>query len=210
MLHLIYFERNIMAHIAQINTKIESIENAEKITKVVLSELSREILEYICLDTADGKASEDSQVANRLVAVLTPVNKKVAIEFFTKILPFHVTRDEEGAFVSFGKKDKKAWEKKVDYIKEFLADPHQNIWTWADRNIEIVAKPMDFAKLNQAMGQLVKKAEKANLGHSNIVRALLANGITTDDILATLKAMADEEPKEQEQSANDEQVEQAA
>ena len=199
-----------MAHIANINTKIDSIESAEKITKVVLSELSREILEYICIDTADGKASEDSQVANRLIGVLTPINKKIAIEFFRKILPFHVTRDEEGTFVSFGKKDKKAWEKKVDYIKEFLADPHQNIWTWADRNIELVAKPMDFAKLNQAMGQLIKKADKANLGHNNIVRALLANGVTTDDILATLKAMADEQPKEQEQPANEEKGEQAA
>jgi len=188
-----------MAHIAKINASIETIQNAEKVTKAVLSEVSRLILEYICIDTDDGKASEDSQVANRLIDVLTPVNRKVAIEFFVKLLPFHVIRSEEGEFIGFGKKDKKQWEPKVEKIVEFLADPHQNIWTWADRNIELVAKPMDFAKLNQAMGQLIKKAEKAKLGHENVVRALLANGISIEDLMLVIKQAAEDAPNEEQQ-----------
>jgi len=188
-----------MAHITQINESIETLQNAEKVTKAVLSELSRSILEYICVDTDDGKASEDSQVANRLIDVLTPVNKKVAVEFFVKMLPFHVLRTEEGEFQAFAKKDKKQWESKVDKIVEFLSDPHQNIWTWAERNIELVSKPMDFAKLNQAMGQLIKKATKAKLGHDHIVQAMLANGISMEDMMVVIKAAIVEQPKPEEQ-----------
>lgn len=185
-----------MNKLVSISLKIEQVAGAERITKQILAELSREVLDYVVLD------SQDSQVVNRLLSALTPINKKAATLFFQAFLAFNFNADD-GAF---GKKDKKDWDKKLEKVNEFLADPLNTLWTWADRNIELAPVPMDFAKLNAAMGSLIKKADKAKLGHNNVVRALLANGITTDDILEVLKAMADEQPKEQ--AANDEQKQQ--
>lgn len=189
-----------MAQLIRINELIDQIGNAERITKAALLELSRTVLEYIVVnDGTEGnnKGSEDSQVANRLLDVLTPVNRKVAQAFFRHFLAFHWNEEES----KFSGKDKKQWQRKLELVQEFLAEPHNNIWTWADRNIDIAPKPMDFAKLNQAMGQLIKKADKANLGHGNIVRAMLANGVTGEEILAVIQAMADEMPQEAEKKA---------
>ena len=194
-----------MAQLNKINELIASLGDAEKITKAALSVLSRDVVEYIMVnDGVEGnnKGSEDSQVANRLLDVLTPVNKKVAIAFFSHFIAFMHVTDGGGEFSAFGKKDKKQWESKLDKAKEFLADPHANIWSWADRNIDIAPKPMDFAKLNAAMGQLIKKADKAALGHDNIIRAMLANGISLDELLAVIHAEGDKAPV----PANDEEV----
>lgn len=188
-----------MAAIQKINELIEALGNAEKVTKESLITLSRDVLEYIMVDQGNGKASEDSQVANRLLDVLTPVNKKVCIAFLSHFLAFHTSKNEEGEFVSFGKKDKQHWDKKLDLVISFLAEPHNNVWTWADRNIEIAPKPMDFAKLNQAMGQLIKKAEKAHLGHENVIRAMLANGISLDELLVVIKAAGEQDKPAEEQ-----------
>lgn len=189
-----------MANLARINELIESIGNAERITKAALSELSRSVLEYIVVnDGVEGnnKGSEDSQVANRLIDALTPVNRKVAIAFFTKYLAFHAELDEDGQHVAFRGKDKKQWNRKTDMVREFLTDPHNNIWTYAQREIDIVPKPMDFAKLNQAVGQLIKKANKAKLGNQSVVQAMLSNGITVEDLLAVINAQADAPVAEQ-------------
>ncbi len=183
-----------MANLNNINNLIDEIGKAERITKDALRILSRELLEYIVVnDGVEGnnKGSEDSQVANRLIDVLTPVNRKVAIAFLRHFLAFHIKEDEDGKFIAFTGKDKKQWQRKLELVQQFLAEPHNNIWTWADRNVDIVPKPMDFAKLNAAMGQLIKKADKAKLGHGNIIRAMLANGITNDEILLVIKEMAD-------------------
>lgn len=191
-----------MAQLNKINELIEQIGAAECITKATLSTLSRDVIEYIMVnDGVEGnnQGSADSQVANRLLDVLTPVNKKVAIAFFSHFLAFHHVTEEDGSFTAFGKKNKKDWEGKLDKAKEFLADPHSNLWSWAERNIEVVPKPMDFAKLNAAMGQLIKKADKAALGHDNIIRAMLANGIGLDELLAVIHAEGNKAPEQQEE-----------
>lgn len=186
-----------------INEQIEQLGNSERVTKALLALLSREILEYVIInDGVEGnnKGSEDSQVVNRLLNVLTPINLKVAIAFFQHHLAFNFDKDA----MVFGKKDKGQWNRKYELVEKFLADKDNTIWTWADRNIDVAPKPMDFAKLNQAMGQLIKKAEKANLGHDNVVRAMLSNGITPQELLDVIQAAANEpEHKEevQEQQA---------
>lgn len=180
-----------MANINQINELIDAVGNSERITKQALTELSRTILEYVVVnDGVEGnnKGSEDSQVVNRLLAALTPVNKKVGMSFFRHFLAFHF--DEEG--MKFGSKNKKQWDKKEELVKEFLGEPHNNIWTWADRNIEIIPKPMDDKKLNAAIGQIVKKATKAGLGHGNIIKALIVNGVDAGEIITILNAMGEE------------------
>lgn len=182
-----------MAQRKLIDELISKLGESERVTKDAMRSLSRDVLEYVMVDGGNGKASEDSQVINQLLAVLTPVNKKVAMAFFQHFAAFNFNADDG----TFGKKDKQQWARKVEKVEEFLKNADNDIWVWADRNIEVAPKPMDFAKLNQAMGQLIKKADKANLGHGNIVRAMLANGISPDELLEVIQAMADEQPGEQ-------------
>lgn len=176
-----------MIEINNLESRIDIVIGNEKITKSMLVDISRDAVQLLMLEAEH----PDSRIVNKLIDGLTPVNKKVAIAYFRHFLAFHILTDEEGSFLSFGGKDKKQWDKKKEAAEEMLADPHQNIWTWADRNIEVAPKPMDFAKLNQAMGQLIKKANKAKLGSQSVVQAMLSNGITVEDLLAVINAQAD-------------------
>lgn len=182
------------ATVETIGLKINELGNAERITKALLSELSREVLEVVMLDEGKdtGKGTEDSRTINELINVLTPVNKSHAKLFFKRFMPFAHVTDEEGVFQSFGKKDKKQWESKLDDVKEFLADPHQNIWTWIDRNVEPPeVKAYNVAKVTKEIEKALKKANKAD-----VIRAIMAGGLELGDILEVLNA---DIPKEQEQ-----------
>lgn len=179
-----------MATIELVNGKIETLAANERITKALLSELSREVLEAVCIDEGKdtGKGTEDSRTINELINVLTPVNRKAAILFFKHMVPFVVATNEQGEFHAFGKKDKKNWDDKIEAVREFLADPHQNIWTWAERNIEVEQKPFDVKKVTKVIESALKKANKGD-----VIRAIMAGGLELADILEVIA------PKEEEQ-----------
>lgn len=177
-----------------ISAKVNELGNAERITKGLLSELSREVLTVVLLDNGDdvkegeqAKGTEDSRILNELLAVLTPVNKKACTMFLQHFAPFHQAVNGQGEFESFGKKDKKQWEKKIELVKEFLDDPHNNLWTWADRNIEMAPKPYDVVKVTKEIEKALKKANKAD-----VIRAIMAGGLEIADILEVM------EPKEEQ------------
>ena len=182
----------------QIAAAIAELGQAERITKDKLAILSRAILTYILVDDGSDvhKPAEDSQVINQLLEVLTPLNKKVAVAFFSAFAGFFF--DDE--LSTFGKKDKKRYDGKRDKAIEFLKVEDNTIWTWAERNIVVQPTPMDFAKLNQVIGNIIKKAEKANLGHDQVLKACLANGVSINDMMNLLAEMAkQEQPAEQQQ-----------
>ncbi len=172
-----------MATIEIINGKITLLAENERITKGLLSELSREVLELVLIDEGKdtGKGTEDSRTINELINVLTPVNKRAAIVFFKHFAPFISATNEQGEWTGFGKKDKKNWDDKVKQVKEFLADPHNNLWTWADRNIEVEAKPYNVAKVTKEIEKALKKANKAD-----VIRAIMAGGLELADILEVM------------------------
>lgn len=172
------------ATLASVGEKIVTLGANERITKGLLSELSREVLEVVCLDdgTNTGKGTEDSRTINELLGVLTPVNKSHAKLFFKEFIPFVKVTDEQGVFVSFGKKDKRHWEDKCANIREFLADPHNNIWSWIDRNIaEPERKAYDVKKVTKEIEKALKKANKAD-----VIRAIMAGGLEIADILEVM------------------------
>lgn len=178
------------ATVESIGLKINELGNAERITKALLSELSREVLTVVLLDNGDdvkegeqAKGTEDSRTVNELLAVLTPVNKSHAKLFFKHFMPFAHVTDEEGVFQSFGKKDKKQWDAKIEKVKEFIEDPHQNIWTWIDRNVEPPeVKAYNVAKVTKEIEKALKKANKAD-----VIRAIMAGGLELADILEVLR-----------------------
>jgi hypothetical protein len=176
-------------NINQINEKIDQLAGAEKVTKAILSDLSRVILEYI-LET------EDVQPANRVIEVLTPVNKKASILYFKHFLPFIKITNEEGEFQKFGGKDKKRFDAKAEEIKEFLADPHNNIWTWAARHVEVEAKPYDPAKVAKEIEKAIKK-----VGQEATIKAIIAGGIDVQMLMMMLEAQANVEEAEEQEAA---------
>lgn len=182
------------ATLATIGVKIANLADSERITKALLSELSREVLTVVLLDDGnepkDGEALKgtgDSRTINELIEALTPVNKKVAIEFFTAMVPFIVMSDENGEFLKFGGKDKKKWDDKVAAVSEWLSDPMNNIWSWAARHIDIVKKPYNVSDVTKA----IEKALKKKASKADILQAVFSGGLTMEDILAII------EPKEQ-------------
>lgn len=169
-----------MADINIINQNIERIAEAERITKPVLSDLSRQLLEFVVIDD-----KQDIQPVNRLMEVLTPINRKVAVLFFRHFMAF--AWDEGNA--KFVGKEKKKWDKKKELVIAFLADPHQNIWTWAERNVEVEKKPYNVVKV----GKEVEKAIKAGVSQADIVRSAFAGGLTIEAVMEVIKAMAEEQ-----------------
>ena len=57
--------------------RLEAIMAAEKITRVELGAMSRELLMYV-------PDTNDIDIVNRLLGVLTPMNRRTAILFFFK------------------------------------------------------------------------------------------------------------------------------
>jgi len=82
-----------MTDIKKINDKIDALVKSERITKQMLGELSRDLLNYVLVDE-----NHDIQPVNRTLRALTPMNRKVATLFFRAFMPFKYTEAKE----SFG------------------------------------------------------------------------------------------------------------
>lgn len=187
---------NIKGHIYGL---IAEIAAAEKITKAKLGLLSRDLLMYV-------PETHDIEAVNRLISVLTPVNKRVAIAFFTAMLPWEVEKDNDGVFQRFGKKTKseKKEQRTTKKIAEFLADVDNNIWTWAENNIEVEVKQKDFAGLiTKTLAKALAGDEKSNtppLDPALAMQAVLASGIDIETILNVI-TQVELETEEQQQAA---------
>lgn len=149
---------------------------AEKITKETLKDLSRTVL-------VAHHATEDVGYINRLVDVLTPVNKKVAILFFQAFSGFKFSAEKQ-LFVS---KDKKGYDDAHKSAIAFLEDPLNNIWTWAAREVEIEAKEFDEARMKKQVASLLKKVNDNGLSQVHMLQAMLENGLTLDSVIALMK-----------------------
>ena len=160
---------------------VKKLAASEKVTKELLRSLSREVLEA-------HHVTGDIAYINGIIAVLSPMNKKVTILFF-KEFSGHLCNEEE----VFGKKDKKRYDEAHKKSSDGLEDPHFNVFSWADRHVEIEKKPFTLGKLQQQMGSLVKKAEENKISHADIIRAMFANGIEIGEFMKVVEHMAEEQ-----------------
>lgn len=180
---------NVKGHIFGL---IAEIAESEKVTKVKLAQLSRELMVYVM-------ESHDISAANRLIDVLTPVNKRAAIVFLSHFLPWTPELDDDKNFVRFGKmmKGQKAVDKRRKLILDFIAEKDNTIWTWAKDNVQVEAKPTDFFK---SVSKSVERALKGNentppLPREEVIKALFAAGMTIDDLL---EAVTNPQPSEED------------
>ena len=162
--------------------RVASLAASEKVSKELLRSLSRDVLEA-------HHATGDVTSINELLNACSPVNRKVCVLFF-KEFSGHLYSEEAK---SFGKKDKKKYDEAKASSLANLEDPLFNMFSWADRNIEVERKPFTLGKLQQQMCSIVKKAEENKISHADIIRSLFANGIEVAEFMKVVQHMADEQ-----------------
>lgn len=159
--------------IASFNKSLKALKASEKTTKEQLSVLSRDVLEA-SIETGD------VAYVNNLLFVLSPMNKKTAIMFFHTFSGFAF----DGALATG--KSKKQWDKAVANAREFLEDPHNNIWTWAERHIEVQKKEFSLDQVTKAFEGFTKKAMNNGLTQKDVLKAIIKSGVDLDTIVALM------------------------
>lgn len=179
---------------------IAELAQAERITKRVFGELSRDLLEYMV-------ENEDVRPINALLGVgedgrfiLTAANWRIACMYFNNFVPFTSNyqdvnklgissgrRNADNPLV-FAKKSKKKWDKYLKDIAAWLADEDNNIWLWQADNVSM-DKTKDFA------GDITKTISKALEGDDSneplslaqVLDAVLdADGVTIEALFDAL------------------------
>jgi hypothetical protein len=169
---------NVALYLVEFNAALKAIDKAEKVTKETLKDLSRSIL------TAT-HATGDIAYVNRLVAVLTPVNKKVVILYCKEFTGFMFDA-ESGLFT---KKSKKTYDATLAKAEEFLSDPHNNVWSWAERNIDVEVKPLDLSKITAFIKGALKKADEQGIVQSEVLKAVFAAGVDVDALIVAMESI---------------------
>lgn len=163
---------------ATLNNRVNAIIKSEKVTKAELGAFSREYLPYVY-------ANNDIGMVNRLIAGLTPVNKKIAALYFTHFLAWEWTEETK----TFGAKlsGKKLDAKQKD-VETFLAEPANNIWTWAEENTKTEKRvPNYFKDLTRLLERGLKAEGDEKLTPEMIVTAIkTADGLSLDDFMKAL------------------------
>lgn len=154
---------------------IIAIAGAEKVTKATLQTLSRDIL------TAHHE-TQDVGFINRLIGVLSPVNRKVAVLYFETFSGFKYNAEKK----EFTSKNKKTYDDALKASLAFLEDPLNNIWSWADREVAVEAKEFDLARLKKSCESLVKKVKDNQLPEMAILENLLEAGLSMDTLIGLM------------------------
>lgn len=160
--------------IAKFEQSLEALAKSEKVTRSELLALSRSTLEALHSDVEGIRG--DIGYVNRLLGVLTPMNRKTAILYFKEFTGFKF--DE--AKLEFTGKDKKHYEEKKAQCLEFLADPLNNVWSWAERNVEVEKKAFD---INKKAEQFLKQADKEGFKKVDVLKAIMAAGVSVDELI---------------------------
>lgn len=145
---------------------LEKLSTSESITKRELRDLSRSILQA-------WHETGNVIYINRLLKVLTPVNKKVMIKFGVHFGGFSF--DE--TLGEFTHKSKKRYDKAHAEYVEFMENPNNNVWSWAERHIEIQQKPFAVENVEKFIKTALHKGAGVGLSQVDILKAVFKAGI---------------------------------
>ncbi len=159
----------------QFAASIEKLANSENVTRKELKELSRTILEA-------WHATGNVIYVNRLLKVLTPINKKTTIVFFKHFGGFSFD-DVMGEFTH---KSKKRYNQAADLSLKFLQDPNNNIWSWAERHIEVEQKAFNIENVEKFMTRAIKQAAGVGLSQVDLLKAVFKAGIDPQCIVEVM------------------------
>lgn len=168
----------------QFKADCKAINDSEMTVKEKLSHYSRLLLDLLHNDVdIQGNAICDIRLINELLEVLKTTNRKVAVLFFQHFTGFRYDSDLK----KFVGKDKAHYIAKKKEAQEFLDDPHNNIWTWADRHIEVKPKEFTLSKVTAQVQTFIKKAQENNIPKADLIKAIMAGGITEDELVAVME-----------------------
>ena len=123
---------------------------------------------------------------NEMLRVLTPVNRRAMAEFGKEFTGF-VYDEKAKEFAS--KSPKKVYAARKEAFDQFIAEPHNNIWTWSERNLKVEAKPFDLAKVTAFMKSALKKAADEDISQADVLRAVLQGGVEIDTLISVMQTM---------------------
>ncbi len=163
----------------------------------MLGELSRTLLEYY-------HSVGNVDLINRLLGVddndrfiLTPMNWRLAVQYFRAFIPHTSNWDELKDVVQkggkrepfvFGKKSGNRAKKLGDALVDWLAVDTNDIWVFSD-SVEVVAKPVDYAgKITKAIEAALDE-DKGGLGELEVFNAIFAaEGMSAQALIAAMDA----------------------
>lgn len=194
---------------AQLAEKIEQVTQAEKITKAGLSVLSRELL-------AHAYEHGDVTLINSLMGTdesgsfrLTPMNWRTAAMYFNHFVAFTSNYEKDVQAYArkgqgnrqalvFNKKSKSKYDRLLPTVHAWLADPTNDLWAWADDNVSMEDKQIDYLK---NIANDISKAMDEEKGNHTALEVLATIVDNTDIDLSTIAAFLERPLGEQEQQA---------
>lgn len=190
--------------------KISTIAKAERVTKKVLGELSRELLTKWENDFNPAFINALLGMGDDGKFILTPVNWRVACMYFHAFIGATSNYDKEvkeyvtkgkGARTPlvFGIKSKNAQKRTGDKRAAWLEDENNSIWNWADTNVKMEDTPVDYSKKVIKVVTDAMAEEKGNLSVAQVIDALLqVEGL---DMAAIMQAVHDANPANEQAAA---------
>jgi hypothetical protein len=156
-------------------------------------------LKFVFID-----GNDTIELVNELLAVLTPMNKTIAIAFFKKHLPWGWL--EEGQ--RFDKKfdEGKRYGKKWDDTIAFLEDPANDIWSWAKANLVTQFIVPNYQKMiTNAVSNAMAGKKNPDTGEREgaisavtILEAVVAGGVSADDLLEVFSNIEERQEKKEQ------------
>lgn len=198
---------------ASIDTRIKTIQASEKVTRVEMGHLSRELLLYV-------PDSKDIQRVNRLLSVLTFATRGYAVTFFKAFLPWQF--DNNAMIFTKMLSGERRINDKFASITEFLNTPlvddkgnkkDQDIWTWLETNVETEVRTVSMHYVDR-IANLIKTAtdketEAVNpdgtprrLTPAQVFNAILVGGMDLNEMLEFATEEASKRAKEAEKTSN--------
>ena len=178
---------NVNEFVNGFNITIKALAESERITKDALRSLSRDLLCQLHT-IEDNPRNGDIGFTNQVLAVLTPVNKKVFTLFMVEFSGFKFNEEIQ----QFEKKDRAKYNDVFTKAGEFLEDPLNNLWTWAERNVKVEKKAFKLDTLAKDVKRaLAQENDAGELMYSkaDIIKAVLSGGITSEELLDLLAAI---------------------
>ena len=176
---------------ASIATRIDAIKASEAVTKLELGIVSRELLMYV-------PDSKDIGAVNRLIEVLTPKNREMAVIFFKNFLPWNYD-DTANMFIGMVSGETKR-KRKFDATTKFVKDENNNIWTWAKINIAPMERAKNYAGRIQSVISAALNDDKNPLSEMEVFSAI-TTAMPLDVIMALIEAALEVKKEEEEKEA---------
>ncbi len=181
----------------EFNVRIGKLGKAEASVRSEINVLSRTVLEAV-------HATAQIGYVNQLLAALTPVNRNAAVEYFRHFAGWHY--DETSKL--FTTKSKKRYDEAHKNAMEFLTDPLNNLFSWAQRKklgrAETEFKPDSFLKAqHKAFVRAIQQARDNGIDQKELFMAMFKPeedkpGLDVNALVAVLEAMGEVSVKEEE------------